>query len=95
MIARMRLEEAIVETLQRTGPCLLNNLINTLPDFSWGEVFLAVDRMSRDRRVFLRQVGSSTYQISLGAQYASSSSAASQTGHTTRHVRPTSLVAGQ
>jgi hypothetical protein len=70
MIASMRLEETIRETLQKTGPCCLDDLVHTLPQFSWGEVFLAVDRMSRDGRLLLRRLGSSTYQINLHAQAA-------------------------
>jgi hypothetical protein len=72
------IEAAIVETLQRSGPCCLDDVVTTLPNFSWGEVFLAVDRMSRDGRLLLRQLGGSTYQIELRSQFAYSSSAFSQ-----------------
>jgi hypothetical protein len=65
----MLIEEAIVETLQRTGPCSLGDVVACLSNFSWGEVFLAVDRMSRDGRVSLLQLGCSTYQITLRAQF--------------------------
>ena len=70
----MPIEEAVVETLQRSGPCCLDDVVTYLPNFSWGEVFLAVDRMSRDGRVVLRQLGYSAYQISLGSQFAYASS---------------------
>ena len=70
MIAMMCLEKAIVETLKKTGPCCLDNLVMDLPKFSWGEVFLAVDRMSRDGRLLLLQLDRSTYQITLRAQFA-------------------------
>ena len=70
MIARMRLEETIRETLQKTGPCCLDDLVHSHPHFSWGEVFLTVDRMSRDGRLLLRRLGSSTYQINLRSQPA-------------------------
>jgi hypothetical protein len=65
----MPVEEAIVETLQRSGPCCLDEVVTDLRNFSWGEVFLAVDRMSRDGRVSLLQLGYSTYQITLRAQF--------------------------
>ena len=65
----MPIEEAVVETLQRSGPCCLDDVVTFLPNFSWGEVFLAVDRMSRDGRVSLLQLGCSTYQITLRAQF--------------------------
>lgn len=70
----MPIEDAIIEKLQRTGPCCLDDVVTDLPNLSWGEVFLAVDRMSRDGRLLLRQLGYSTYQISLDSQFASTSS---------------------
>jgi hypothetical protein len=74
----MPIEETIVETLQRSGPCCLDDLVTHLPNFSWGEVFLAVDRMSRDGRVFLLQLGGSTYQITLRSQFSLASSISGQ-----------------
>jgi len=59
------LEAAIVETLQRSGPCCFDDVVTSLPNSSWGEVFGAVDRMSRDGRLSLRQLGYSTYQLQL------------------------------
>ncbi len=64
------IEEAIIEKL-RSGPCCFDEVVTDLPKFSWGEIFVAVECMSRDGRVFLRQIGYSTYQISLGSHVAS------------------------
>ena len=64
-------EEVIIEMLRKTSPCCLDDLVTYLPNFSWGEVFVAVDRMSRDGRLLLRQLGYSTYQITLRSQSAS------------------------
>ena len=61
------LEEAIVEKLRNDGPCCFDDVVAGLPNFGWGQIFVAVDRMSRDGRVFLRQLGYSSYQISLGS----------------------------
>jgi hypothetical protein len=66
------IEAAIIEKL-RSGPCCFDDVVTGLPNFSWGEVFVAVDRMSRDGRVFLRQLGYSSYQISLDSQFVYSS----------------------
>jgi len=88
------LETAIGEKLQRDGPCCLDDVVLHLsPFYSWAEVFLAVDRMSRDGRLLLRQLGGSTYEIVLRSQCAYSSSASSQTGQTTRNVMPIPQVA--
>ena len=54
------IERAIIETLRISGPCFLDEVLTHLPDFSWGEVFAVVDRMSRDGRMLLRQLGYST-----------------------------------
>lgn len=63
-------EDAVLEILLRTGPCGLDDLVTYLPNLSWGEVFLAVDRMSRDGRLLFRQIGYSTYQITVPSQLA-------------------------
>jgi hypothetical protein len=60
------IEEAIIEKL-RSGPCCFDEVVTGLPNFSWAEIFVAVDCMSRDGRVFLRQLGFSTYQVYLGS----------------------------
>jgi len=69
----LSIEEAIIEKL-RSGPCCFDDVVTELSNFSWGEVFVAVDCMSRDGRVFLRQLGHSTYQLSLGSQFSYPSS---------------------
>jgi hypothetical protein len=75
----MPIEEAIIEKL-RSGPGCFDEVVTGLPNFSWAEIFVAVDCMSRDGRVFLRQLGFSTYQITLRTQFAHLSSATSQKG---------------
>ena len=67
-------EEVVIETLQKTGPCSFDDLIRYLPNLSWGEVFVAVDRMSRDGRLLFRPLGSSSYQITLPSQLTSARS---------------------
>lgn len=61
----MPVETAILEKLQGCGPCCLHDVVAYLPNFSWGEVFNAVDRMSRNGQLSLLQIGYSTYQIRL------------------------------
>ena len=76
----LALEEAIVEKLRNVGPCCFDEVVTSLPNFSWGEIFVAVDCMSRDGRVFLRKLRFSTYQVSLGSEYACSTSTANPMG---------------
>jgi len=66
----MPVEEAILERLRRSGPCCLDDVVAYLPNFRWGEVFVAVDRISRDGRLLLHQLGYSTYQIAPHSQCA-------------------------
>jgi hypothetical protein len=63
----LSVDEAIVEKLRSDGPCCFDELVIDLPDYSWGQIFLAVDCMSRDGLLSLCPVGSATYQISLGS----------------------------
>ena len=77
------LEEAIVDKLRHDGPCCFDEVVTGLPNFSWGQIFVAVDCMSRDGRVFLRRLGYSTYQISLGPRLSYSSATSRQTEQTT------------
>jgi len=44
----MPIEEAIVKRLQQSGPCSLDVVVTHLSSFSSGEIFIAVDRMSRN-----------------------------------------------
>jgi hypothetical protein len=68
------LEEAIIEKLRQGGPCCLDDVVTHLSRFNSEEIFSAIDRMSRDGRLSLRQLGHSTFQLSLGSQFANSSS---------------------
>jgi hypothetical protein len=63
-------EKVVIEVLERTGPCLLDDLVMQLPNFSWSDVIFAVDRMSRDGRLLLRSLARSTYYVALPSQHA-------------------------
>ena len=65
------IEEAIIEKLRSGGPCCLDDVAMCLPSYRWSEVFVAVDRMSRNGGVLMRQHGYSTYQIALRPEVAS------------------------
>ena len=56
-------EQLVIDNLRNTGPCFLDDLVTSLPSLTWSEVFTAVDRMSKDKRLWLRQVGYSTYAV--------------------------------
>jgi hypothetical protein len=58
-------DESVWDMVERMDPCARDDLVSELPHFSWGHVFAAVDRMSRDGRLVIRRRGDSTYQIAL------------------------------
>ena len=72
-------EERIVDILQSNGPCSLEDVVRFLhPRYSWSNVFIAVDQMSRNGRLLLRRLGNSTYQIALPSPLVSPPSLAGQ-----------------
>lgn len=51
------IERAILRELVRIGPCAFDDLALVLCDYSWNQVFAAVDRLSRQGRLALRHPG--------------------------------------
>ena len=62
------IEEVIVRTLEDIGPCLLDDLVLVLEDYSWNEVFMVVDRMSRNEELILEHPDRFTIRVSLPAR---------------------------
>jgi hypothetical protein len=60
-----RMEYEIVRALEHNGACSLDELVDALPDFSWNQIFAAVDGMSRDGRLKLAHPHRFGIQISL------------------------------
>jgi hypothetical protein len=57
-------EEAILSMLQQHEVLIMDDLITGRPEFSWAQLFLAIDRLSRKNLITLHRVGLS-YQICL------------------------------
>ena len=55
-------DEAVLNMLQRYEVLMMDDLIIGRPDFSYAQLFLAIDRLSRKNLVALRRMGLS-YQI--------------------------------
>jgi hypothetical protein len=55
-------DEAVLNMLQRYEVLMMEDLITGRPDFSWAQLFLAVDRLSRKNLIALRRIGLS-YQL--------------------------------
>ena len=57
-------DESILNMLQPYEGLMMDDLIAERPDFSWAQLFLAIDRLSRKNLITLHRVGLS-YQIFL------------------------------
>ena len=57
-------DEAVLSVLQQYEGLMMEDLIAERPDFSWAQLFLAIDRLSRKNLITLHRVGLS-YQIFL------------------------------
>ena len=55
-------DNAVLNMLQRYEVLVMEDLVICQPVFSWAQLFLAVDRLSRKNLIALRRIGSS-YQI--------------------------------
>ena len=62
------IESVIFEELHRTGACTFEELVGALPDYSWSQVFLAVDQLSRDGMLRLKRQNQFDYLISITVQ---------------------------
>lgn len=61
-------EQAILDDLERRGPCTIDELLQRFPDFSWNQVFTSVDQLSRNGRLTLRHPTTFQYLVSLNSQ---------------------------
>ena len=57
-------ERRLLEILRQRGPQTLDSLCE-LPEFTWAQVLLAVDHLSRSRDVSIEPIGPREYQVSL------------------------------
>ena len=55
-------DEAVLNMLQRYEVLMMEDLIIGRPDFSWAQLFLAIDRLSRKNLITLHRMGMS-YQL--------------------------------
>lgn len=58
-------EQAVLKMLQQHNVMMLDEVLMTgQPDFTWSEVFLAIDRLIRKQEIALSRRGS-TYQLTV------------------------------
>ena len=71
--------DRIIGQVQRTHGCDLDTLTKSLSDLSWSQVFLEVDRLSRQGQVLVTFGTGGRYMIRLPEH---------KKGSATHHVRP-------
>jgi len=71
--------DRILGTVQRTHGCDLDTLTDSLSDLSWSQVFLEVDRLSREGQVLVTFRTGGRYMIRLPED---------KEGSATHHVPP-------
>jgi hypothetical protein len=64
------LSNMIMETIVARRECCLDSLVVACSRFTWNQVFLEVDRMSRSGKLYLRRTGYAKYSVSLPPQSA-------------------------
>jgi len=57
----------LLEVLRQDGPQTLDALCE-LPDFTWAQVLMAVDHLSRSRDISLELIGPREYRVSLAVR---------------------------
>ena len=65
MASHTPVTDRILGAVQRTHGCDLDTLTNSLTDLSWGQVFLEVDRLSREGQVLVTLGTGGRYLIRL------------------------------
>ena len=65
MASHTPVTDRILDEVQRTHGCDLDMLTKSLSDLSWSQVFLEVDRLSRDGQVMVTSDTGGRYMIRL------------------------------
>jgi predicted nucleic acid-binding Zn-ribbon protein len=65
MASHTPVTDRILGTVQRMHGCDLDTLTNSLTDLSWGQVFLEVDRLSREGQILVTLGAGGRYLIRL------------------------------
>ncbi len=66
MAEKVTVESAIRAELMRRGSCTLEALLDGLAQYSWSQVFAAIDQLSREGELTLRHPSRFGYEVSIG-----------------------------
>ena len=65
MATKKNVRETVLTALRKTRESDLEDLVNTCSDYTWNQIFLEVDRLSRTGEVRVRRSGIFGYRLSL------------------------------
>jgi hypothetical protein len=63
------IDSALIQGLAQLGPCTFDELVRALPEYTWKQVFTAVDRLSRSGVIRLRHPTLFEYVVTLEAPH--------------------------
>lgn len=61
----VRIDSAILNTLERNGTCSLSTLREAIPGYTWNYMLAAIDRLSRQDQLVVKRYSRFDYHISL------------------------------
>lgn len=61
---QIEVETVIVQHLEKQESCTIEELVHSLPRFTFNQVFFTIDRLSREGKVSLRRPTRFTYLVS-------------------------------
>jgi hypothetical protein len=61
------LTNRIMKAVKQTPECTLEELMGRCPDLAWGQLFLEIDRLSREGILRLTPKGRGTFNLSIQA----------------------------
>lgn len=63
------IDDRILEAIIRSRDTVLNEVVLECPDLMWNQVFMAVDRLSREGVLTLTSKGHGIYRLRFSEQY--------------------------
>lgn len=66
-IQEQEIEAAVLLALKQEGPSAMDELVRDLQDYSWNQIFSAVDRLSRQGRLTLHRASRFGYLVALAS----------------------------
>jgi hypothetical protein len=65
---RGEFEARVLQEMDQLGSCTLDELVQALHDYTWVQVFIVVDRLSRNGALALRHPTPFEYVVEVGAR---------------------------